>query len=559
MLDNRTILFVLIMIGFLSTLYSFFPTRKTGDRSMNMFRAANIAYLAGFGLLSLQGRIPPFFSMVISNTFILTAFALFSYTVNMIYKADISRKILYCIYPLHLLLFIIFTLFYPITFVRIVIISLGIMLFMTVSLVKLRKSRILRKTAIFRMVILTQAGYLFFHMFRIIQTSQFFFNIESIFNENFPTAIIFLSSMSYHISMNLLIIITRNRQYAQEALDRVRLLEQTHAEMSRINSIPFSQSADQNGDDLYTSISNFILQYFGAAGIAIHLYNPERNELQLVFVSEKMAGVRELAGVLPIRENFITGRAFIRREPVFITVDQYPNAEILERLHNDKITEAASFPISSHSGTIGTFTMIFENEVHLIKDNYDIFKLVSIQIGSIIENSELSRMLLAQASTDPLTGIANRREFLKRLNEEFSRAQRHGTALSLLMLDIDHFKKINDTYGHDAGDYVLKEMSRIIRSDLRAEDLFGRYGGEEFLILLGNCSLKEAEELAERYRKKIESSEMKFRNTPIRITISIGGTELVPGDSSGDVLITRSDTLLYEAKNCGRNKCVLRV
>jgi len=498
------------------------------------------------------------FSVILANTFILFAFAMFCFTVNRVYERVISRNNLFVMIPVHILLFVIFTYLYPDTYLRIIIISLEIIYLLLLSIIKMRKSRVLPKTAIFRMVIITQTGYILFLIFRIIDTSLFNYKIESIFNANMLTAVIFLSSITYHISMNLVIIITLNRQYELEALERVHLLKLTQQEISRINSMPFELNTVENGNELYNSISNFIMDYFGATGIGIHFLNSKSDELYLISLTENLSDIKEMIKILPIDEHYITGKAVICQQPVFIAMDQYPNKVLQKKLQELGVTEIASFPINSHFGTIGTFTMVFDSDAQLIKKNYDIFKLISIQIGSILENFELSKKLQREASTDLLTGIANRRDFLKRFGEEFSRAKRHKTSLSLLMIDIDYFKSVNDNFGHDAGDFVLKELARIIRNNLRTEDIFGRYGGEEFLILLVDCSLKEAAELAERYREKIESSELNFRSTPIRITISIGGTELIKDDHDTDVLITRSDNFLYEAKKSGRNRCVLK-
>jgi len=557
-LDNRTILFVLLLVGLITMIYSFFPSRGTRRVSMNTFRAANIFYITGFLLLYLQGQISPLLGVILSNTLILTGFAMFCYTVNSLYSSKIPPLYLMIVLPLHLLAFFWFTYIKPETYLRIIIVSLEIILFLTVSLIGLGGSRILKKASIFRMVIINQSAYLLFLIYRISQTGLFYYNIESIFNSNFPTAVIFLSSMGYHISMNLIIIITLNRLYEEDAFERVRLLEQTHIELSRINSIPFDMNTNRKGNDLYWGISNFIMDYFDTSGVAIHLLNKKDDNLILVSLTDKFLPLRDLVTVLPVKENFITGQAVLKQHPIFISMDRYPNREIRELLLLQSVSEIASYPINSHQGTIGTFTLAFEKNSHQIKENEDIFKMVSIHIGSILENSELNRKLQTQASTDPLTEIANRREFLKRLDEEFARSGRHKSPLSLLMLDIDHFKKVNDTYGHDTGDFVLKEVTRRIKACLRTEDVFGRYGGEEFLIALSDCPLEDAEKLAEKFRVIIEESEMEFRNSRIRVTISIGGTQVRPEDTSPAEVITKCDTCLYEAKNTGRNRCVLR-
>ena len=136
-----------------------------------------------------------------------------------------------------------------------------------------------------------------------------------------------------------------------------------------------------------------------------------------------------------------------------------------------------------------------------------------------------------------------------RLNEEILKAKRYNTPLSIIYFDIDHFKQINDTYGHKKGDFILKEVSKIILQNIRKTDIFGRWGGEEFIIILPFTDLENALILAEKLRKKIEEHDF----DGINITISFGVTELKIDDNA-DTLINRADEALYKAKNKGRNR-----
>jgi len=136
-----------------------------------------------------------------------------------------------------------------------------------------------------------------------------------------------------------------------------------------------------------------------------------------------------------------------------------------------------------------------------------------------------------------------------RLNEEILKAKRYNTPLSIIYFDIDHFKQINDTYGHKKGDFILKEVSKIILQNIRKTDIFGRWGGEEFIIILPFTNLENALILAEKLRKKIEEHDF----DGINITISFGVTELKIDDNA-DTLINRADEALYKAKNKGRNR-----
>lgn len=158
------------------------------------------------------------------------------------------------------------------------------------------------------------------------------------------------------------------------------------------------------------------------------------------------------------------------------------------------------------------------------------------------------------ATTDGLTGTLNRRYFFERGQNEIERAQRYGHAMSMLILDIDHFKQVNDRFGHQAGDFVLTQLAELADQSIRSTDLLGRYGGEEFIMILPEAGLGNARAVAERLRKKVEDHKFVFDQETIRITISIGVSSLDNPDMAFDDLISRADRSLYAAKDAGRNQ-----
>jgi diguanylate cyclase (GGDEF)-like protein len=167
---------------------------------------------------------------------------------------------------------------------------------------------------------------------------------------------------------------------------------------------------------------------------------------------------------------------------------------------------------------------------------------------------ELNKNLEYSATHDFLTGILNRGALLTFLENDIRRAKRMRTSLSLLIFDIDFFKRVNDNYGHIVGDFVLKQISAIVRDTIREIDLFGRYGGEEFIVILPDTTLDQATILTNRIMERIRESNFMTNNLSLKITISVGITEYIP-DESVDIFINRADEALYEAKESGRN-CV---
>lgn len=170
---------------------------------------------------------------------------------------------------------------------------------------------------------------------------------------------------------------------------------------------------------------------------------------------------------------------------------------------------------------------------------------------------ELVENLKKEVVYDFLTQCYNKKETEILVEKFLKESIRYNTPLSIMMLDIDHFKRINDTYGHLAGDYVLKEVAKTIKNSIRQSDICGRFGGEEFLIALPNTKLSGAMKLAERIRKTIEEGIFNFENYNIKVTLSIGITSASKSDSLFS-LIERADEALYEAKKKGRNRIEYR-
>jgi two-component system, cell cycle response regulator len=175
--------------------------------------------------------------------------------------------------------------------------------------------------------------------------------------------------------------------------------------------------------------------------------------------------------------------------------------------------------------------------------------------------ADYQRRLAQGALLEPLTGLYNRRYFMERLASELAAAQRHGRALSLLLLDVDHFKRVNDQLGHAAGDEALRLLSRVLSGAVRKEDVLARFGGEEFVVLARETTLSGAHALGERMRRAVERSRFSFDGTEVALTVSVGVTvsagltAFERGRTEGELLEV-ADRALYRAKEHGRNAVV---
>jgi diguanylate cyclase (GGDEF)-like protein len=188
----------------------------------------------------------------------------------------------------------------------------------------------------------------------------------------------------------------------------------------------------------------------------------------------------------------------------------------------------------------------------------------TIQVGRTVMRVEFKdkaqveheQTLFLNATIDSLTGIPNRFYLMRRLREELPLARRSGRAISLIMMDVDKFKAINDSLGHPAGDHVLKEVASLLRTGSREEDIIGRYGGDEFIAMLrGEVSQEGAFGFCERIRQRVETAELRFEGHDIAATLSIGLCYGQPSaEDTADSLIARADSALYAAKQKGRNR-----
>jgi len=173
-------------------------------------------------------------------------------------------------------------------------------------------------------------------------------------------------------------------------------------------------------------------------------------------------------------------------------------------------------------------------------------------IVDVTAQRQTRESLLVQATHDPLTGVFNRRHVEDVLRQEVDRAERHARPLAVAMMDADHFKSINDTYGHHTGDEVLREISERCRKTLRANDILGRYGGEEFVVVFPETNLEEAGAVAERLRAAVAENPIKIGDNALGVTVSIGLAAYAPGQDI-DKLFQKADSALYTAKQDGRN------
>jgi diguanylate cyclase (GGDEF)-like protein len=238
--------------------------------------------------------------------------------------------------------------------------------------------------------------------------------------------------------------------------------------------------------------------------------------------------------------------------------DLFLDQESISRHHARITFDGTQYWVADNNSTNGTYVNDEQVREQRLRDGDQIRigrSILKFMTGENIEvhyHEEIYRLM----TVDGLTQVFNRRYFNEALEREFNRSKRYDRALSLIGFDIDHFKRVNDTHGHLAGDNLLRQIATAVKPRLRREDIFARTGGEEFGILLPEIAADGAMIIAEKVRRIVESTPLRYEQQVIPVTVSLGVSQMLPTDTVAEELYKRADERLYEAKQGGRNRVV---
>jgi diguanylate cyclase (GGDEF)-like protein len=331
----------------------------------------------------------------------------------------------------------------------------------------------------------------------------------------------------------------------QEAQRNVR-------DLSALHNVGTTVSSTLQLQDLLTQVCTILKDTFNYPKIAILLSDPLRGELELMASLGYPENIKETGRRVKIGSEGITGRAGltgesiivndVSKEPSYICIDHCTRSEMAVPL---KLKGRVIGVINVESDVIGDFDRI----------DLNLLSTLATQISVAVENARLYQETEQLAVTDGLTGVNNHRYFQSFFERELNRAKRYKHPLALIMLDIDHFKKFNDKFGHPVGDLVLKTVTEILKQQAREVDLVARYGGEEFMLVLPETLKKDAVLLAERVRLAVKKYPLTdAQNKPLpNITVSLGVSSYPENGSEKDQLIDYADKCLYKAKAGGRD------
>lgn len=332
------------------------------------------------------------------------------------------------------------------------------------------------------------------------------------------------------------------------------LLDRKLFETTILNDIASLSSSLQDFSETVQSVFGFLDKLFNYKVGSLLLLQ----ESEIYHFVNQDSSKETLDKVTEETLNIATGYAWERKDTQFIES---------KLINEDKVVGAAEegedklsfihIPLTAHKMVFGVLVVAGPPTPAFRRDAPGILNLISSELIMILDNARLYEDAKRMAVTDGLTRIFNHRFFQELFEKEYKRSDRYHTVFSLIMLDIDFFKRINDTYGHLYGDEILKEIATIIKGCLRSMDIVARYGGEEFAILLPETDLASGIQTAERIRRAVESYEFRAADgTEVKVTVSQGVTCYPSsGIEKRSDIVAKADTALYEAKESGRN-CV---
>jgi len=329
-----------------------------------------------------------------------------------------------------------------------------------------------------------------------------------------------------------------------------RKLQHSVAELYTLQQISNALSSIYNMQELLKCVNDIILGVMGTNYSTILLYDDAKERLKLHITN--LHGKEEIAR-LSDRINCSVLMDVLKKDSPLIennvSTDKYPFTE------GRDVKSLICVPFGYKAKMFGLILTENKNENSFNEDNLRLLLIIGQQVGMAVENAGLYLQMEELANTDSLTGLYNRLYFQNRLSQELKLAQENKFPLSVAILDIDNFKRFNDTYGHLFGDKVLKKLSELMRSSLRATDVIARFGGEEFIILFIRTGLKDAYKKAEKLRGKISSMTVTDMDASASVTVSFGVSSYPECALNENDLLRSADNALYEAKTAGRN-CV---
>jgi diguanylate cyclase (GGDEF)-like protein/PAS domain S-box-containing protein len=342
---------------------------------------------------------------------------------------------------------------------------------------------------------------------------------------------------------------TRLQQVNHQLNTKVKELEQRQREMNLLSEAINFLQACLTVEEAYSALSTLIPPMFPHSSGGVFTINPSNNLVEAAATwgtalgSETMFAPHECWGLRRGRSHWI---------------EQTKVGLSCQHNHRDsRAFESLCVPTIAHGETLGMLYLSFSESGQLTEGKQQLASAVAEQTALALANLKLRETLQHQSVRDPLTSLFNRRYMEEFLNRELSRAQRQEQPIGIIVLDVDHFKHFNDTFGHEAGDTVLRELGILLRNNIRNSDIACRYGGEEMVLILPEASLEDTKDRAEELRLAIKHLNLSYRRNSLGpITVSLGVACFPQHGLTGDALLRTADRALYRAKAEGRDRTI---
>jgi diguanylate cyclase (GGDEF)-like protein len=352
-------------------------------------------------------------------------------------------------------------------------------------------------------------------------------------------------------------------QQQRQQTDRLREMARIAAErreiLHHVSQEIVTASLDKEG--IYSAIHLAAARLMPAEAFVITHFDETKNQLEAVYLIDRSGRVP--VQVIPLGRG-VSGRVFASRQSVYIPETTDPEL-LRDALHFGDpyaVRSLLAVPMFLRGHVVGTLSAQSYQPNAYTDEDQTLLEMLSSYAAIALENARLFRHIQKLAITDPLTNLFNRRHLFDLGRREFQRARRFNRALAVILIDLDHFHDVNESYGHKTGDYVLNKIGQLIKAHIREIDIAGRYGGEEFALVLPETSITGAIETAERLRTFIVDSFQQEtfysqRGSPAVISASFGVARMTSDSNSFTDLLDRADQALFEAKSSGRNRVIV--
>jgi diguanylate cyclase (GGDEF)-like protein/PAS domain S-box-containing protein len=337
------------------------------------------------------------------------------------------------------------------------------------------------------------------------------------------------------------------------AIERMQLYQdavQTADKQAVMYRVAQEISASLELEEVYQAIHRAVKQLMPCEDFLIALLDEERQEIHGVYMIENddRLPTARFPSSQGLSGNVIATGKSIKYDDFFV---DHPELHSIQ-FGKDRTRSGIFVPLKFKGKALGVLSAQSYQTYTYTSEDENVLDLLASQAAIAIENARLFTKVQALATHDALTGVLNRRHFFELANQEIERASRYKQPLSVILFDIDHFKRVNDTHGHPEGDRVLQSIAQRCRNNLRENDLICRYGGEEFIILMPSTDISNASIVAERLRRGVLQENIDTSDGPLTISLGLAAYDETCKDI--DVLLAHADKALYLAKNSGRNR-----